>query len=172
MDPHPLVSAIVQQTHAPVHIYLGQTTSTRDPLLLPSLINVLDDLVQFLQQTLRGHISHQSYRNHIQSTVGLQDRLTAYQRSLSTSFGTVTPTTIVSGAQGRPAFAISSAQLEFLTTLGYSDTEIAASLGTSRQTITRRRREYGQQRRQLKHLVPQQHLEAVSCQNWALHDDF
>ncbi len=45
------------------------------------------------------------------------------------------------GAQGRPRFDISSDQLEYLSSLSFSWTQIASILGVSRMTIFRRRRD-------------------------------
>ena len=50
---------------------------------------------------------------------------------------------IVSGHRGRPKFDINGEQLEYLSSLSFTWTEIASLLGVSRMTIYRRRLEYG-----------------------------
>ena len=47
------------------------------------------------------------------------------------------------GRRGRPAFGIASSQLEYLHSLGFTWTEMAALLGVSRMTLYRRRHEFG-----------------------------
>lgn len=47
------------------------------------------------------------------------------------------------GSRGRPRFQVQKEQLEYLSSLGFSWSAIAALLGVSRMTIYRRREEYG-----------------------------
>ena len=47
------------------------------------------------------------------------------------------------GLRGRPRFQVQKEQLEYLSSLGFSWTAIAALLGVSRMTVYRRRQEYG-----------------------------
>lgn len=49
--------------------------------------------------------------------------------------------TVRDGRLGRPRFDVSSGQLEYLSSLSFTWTEIAALLGVSRMTVYRRRRE-------------------------------
>ena len=65
-------------------------------------------------------------------TAGTGAMLTAYQVE---SIGT--------GLRGRPHFQVQKEQLEYLSSLGFSWTAIAALLGVSCMTIYRRRQEYG-----------------------------
>ena len=65
-------------------------------------------------------LDHQSIRQH-----------TRYQAS-----------SLVTGHSGRPRFDISKEQLEYLSSLSFSWTDIAHMLGVSRMTIYRRRLEY------------------------------
>ena len=73
-----------------------------------------------------------------------QDYIDTEQASdpLSLSHRYSSPVIHISGAQGRPRFDISKDQLEYLSSLSFSWTDIAAILGVSRMTIYRRRQEF------------------------------
>lgn len=57
------------------------------------------------------------------------------------------PLSHVPGARGRPPFDISRDQLEYLSSLSFSWTQIASILGVSRMTIFRRRQNFNIPRR-------------------------
>jgi hypothetical protein len=118
-------------------------------------INSLHDLIHFLKDVVRGRIPYQTYRHYIRSTVALQDRLQAYQRSLSAADK---PQPLQDAAPTEITIDL----LAFYTNLGFPDKYIAVVLGTSRSTITRRRKDLGVQRRAMKHQIAQNELEAVS----------
>lgn len=167
-----LVSAHVAQIFVPIRLYLDQELNQRDPLLLPTLLNALDDLAHFLRIVVKHRIPHQAYREHILAVIGFQDRLCAYQRSLTDAPAIVAPNLTRSLEGGRPTVSIPAEQLVLYTNLGFHDKDIARLLGTSRSTITRRRKELGLQKRREKHLVPQDRLEAVSARAFETEQGF
>jgi AraC-like DNA-binding protein len=157
-----LLQALAEQHSTPTNLYLSLPAENRDPLLLPHLINVLDDFINLLKHAVRGHVPHNIYRNHIQATVGLLDRLTAYQRSLSAHRTLHTPVSRTIAATGRLRIDLTVDMLLDLQALGYTDAEVADDLGISRRTVTRRRAQLGMNKRLLKHSYTQQSLEQVS----------
>lgn len=163
MNVLPLVSAIVEQTTHPTKLYLAQDASARNVLLLPNLITALDDLAHLLEHTIRGRIPYSAYITHIQTTTALHERLCAYEKSLTSNVAvrqTVTRTANQRG--GLATINLAPDLLDFYTNLGYSDREIALHLGVSRGTVTRRRKQFGQSRRAVKHMVTPDQLNFVS----------
>lgn len=161
-DPSAAIQAIVNQNFDAVQLYLARAPEHRNPLLLPPLVNALDDLIHFLRTVVRGHIPHQAYRNHVQATVAFQDRLSAVQRQFAQPHFPTPPRQ----AQRSSTESISAETLSLYTNLGLPDRLIALQLGTSRRTITRQRQQLGLTKRILKHSTPEATLQAVST--WSI----
>ena len=93
----------------------------REASELQDYLRSAEELVTALKDILK---KWEEYENTLESSSDLRP-LTAHQLSL------------VSVGPGRPRFEISKEQLQYLSSLGFSWTEVASLLGVSRMTIYR-----------------------------------
>ena len=90
---------------------------------------LITELIQHL------HSTAQDWESHLDQLLQV-----SHYSSSSMSYSAPTSTTV---GPGRPKFHISRDQLEYLSSMSFNWTQIAAMLGVSRMTIYRRRVEYG-----------------------------
>jgi DNA-binding NtrC family response regulator len=157
-----LLEAAVTLRLAPSRLYLSQSPVERDVALLPTLLRLLNEFAHYLQETVRGQVPHNLYRNHLQATIALQDQLVAHQQNLTELRDGPTSTPFVRKANGKAEVEVTLEQLLFFSHIGLKDLSIANLLGVSRRTVTRRRKEHGLGKRNLKHSYPPDELSRVS----------
>ncbi len=106
-------------------LHSSQSNDADQTALLLHYRRLMDELIMHLNQVYAEvNISLDNYLSHSSTT--------AYRSGV-----------IHSGRRGRPKFNVTANQLEYLTSLSFTWTQIARMLGISRMTLFRRRVEFG-----------------------------
>lgn len=114
----------------------------------------VSSLLANMRATLEDGSTNHSESSIISEYVLLLEEIYQYLRStaqewdlhldeINQNFSYLSPTVQLQGRLGRPRFDISRDQLEYLSSMSFTWTQISSMLGVSRMTIYRRRVEYG-----------------------------